>query len=194
MILRNLSLALVLLISSISFGQAIPVSAEPHKCGSERTAVKTLADNIRLNELIVYGNVKALRALPAPKKVPNDLPRLVAEKQQYRVHAWLLGFKLEDDDEDYHLVISEVGDASLTMIAEIPSPGCAPKYGDLFQKEREFVAGLPMPKREGKMHLAEKPIEVIIDGVLFYDHPHGQTGVAPNAVELHPVTRIELAK
>jgi hypothetical protein len=29
-----------------------------------------------------------------------------------------------------------------------------------------------------------------VTGVLFFDVPHGQTGVAPNAVELHPVIGI----
>jgi hypothetical protein len=26
-----------------------------------------------------------------------------------------------------------------------------------------------------------------VTGVAFFDFPHGQTGVAPNAIELHPV-------
>jgi hypothetical protein len=26
-----------------------------------------------------------------------------------------------------------------------------------------------------------------VTGVLFFDYPHGQTGVAPNAIEVHPV-------
>jgi hypothetical protein len=26
-----------------------------------------------------------------------------------------------------------------------------------------------------------------ITGVAFFDFPHGQTGVAPNAIELHPI-------
>jgi hypothetical protein len=28
-----------------------------------------------------------------------------------------------------------------------------------------------------------------VTGVGFFDFPHGQTGVAPNAIELHPVLR-----
>jgi hypothetical protein len=32
-----------------------------------------------------------------------------------------------------------------------------------------------------------------IDGVGFVDFKHGQRGVAPNAIELHPVTRFSVA-
>jgi len=28
-----------------------------------------------------------------------------------------------------------------------------------------------------------------VTGVAFFDYDHGQTGVAPNAIELHPVLR-----
>jgi hypothetical protein len=30
-----------------------------------------------------------------------------------------------------------------------------------------------------------------VTGVAFFDYEHGQTGVAPNAIELHPVLRFQ---
>jgi len=36
-----------------------------------------------------------------------------------------------------------------------------------------------------------KPIKVRVTGVVFFDRVHGQIGVAPNGVELHPVLDIE---
>ncbi len=36
-----------------------------------------------------------------------------------------------------------------------------------------------------------KPVRVRVTGVLYFDRVHGQIGVAPNGVELHPVLAIE---
>jgi len=36
-----------------------------------------------------------------------------------------------------------------------------------------------------------KQIRVRVTGILFFDRLHGQIGVAPNGVELHPVLDIE---
>ena len=33
-----------------------------------------------------------------------------------------------------------------------------------------------------------------VTGVAFFDYDHGQTGVAPNAIELHPVLRFACLK
>ncbi len=50
------------------------------------------------------------------------------------------------------------------------------------------------PRRFGDGMLT--PVEVLefkgratVTGVGFFDIPHGQTGVAPNAIELHPVLK-----
>ena len=36
------------------------------------------------------------------------------------------------------------------------------------------------------------PVTIIVTGVGFFDFLHGQTGAAPNGIELHPVLKIEL--
>jgi cellulase/cellobiase CelA1 len=36
------------------------------------------------------------------------------------------------------------------------------------------------------------PIKIKINGIFFFDFKHGQTGVAKNGGELHPVLHIEL--
>ena len=36
------------------------------------------------------------------------------------------------------------------------------------------------------------PLTLVVTGVGFFDFLHGQTGAAPNGIELHPVLRIEL--
>jgi hypothetical protein len=161
-------------------------------CGVERRPVKTLADNPGL-EKVVLANVTALRALPAPKTWGNSMPRLASEHKVYRIKALLLGYKLEAD-QDYHLVLAELGKPKVTMIAEIPSAECAQERAEKFTKERAFVESIHKPEAVGKMVWFQKPVEVVITGVLFWDKIHGQTGVAPNGIELHPVLAIERAR
>jgi len=51
------------------------------------------------------------------------------------------------------------------------------------QKAREVITALPEQVA---------PINVIVTGVGFFDSPRGQTGAAPNGIELHPVLKIQL--
>jgi hypothetical protein len=39
-----------------------------------------------------------------------------------------------------------------------------------------------------------KPIRLRVTGVLYFDRVHGQAGVAPNGVELHPVLDVEVIR
>ncbi len=81
--------------------------------------------------------------------------------------------KRSEDDLDYHLVLRS---GSRTMIAETPSPLC--------------TKGATATRRK-QMTAARKAARVCtrarVVGVAFFDYNHGQTGVAPNAIELHPV-------
>lgn len=75
------------------------------------------------------------------------------------------------------------------MIAEIPDPGCAAGSAvgtTLARARRELVAefGAPIPER---FEPVRGTPAVRIAGVVFFDVLHGQRGVAPNGVELHPV-------
>jgi hypothetical protein len=78
-----------------------------------------------------------------------------------------------EDDLDYHLVLRS---GSRTMIAETPSPLCtrgATAYRRRQMSDSRRVARICRRARVG--------------GVAFFDFLHGQTGVAPNGIELHPV-------
>jgi hypothetical protein len=96
----------------------------------------------------------------------------------------LTEIKLESDD-DYHLVVSQAGK---TMIVEVPSPGCARAgaWACLVSRTRSAI--------DGKYTVTASPsypaATVTMRGIGFFDYPHGQTGVAPNAIELHPVLQI----
>jgi hypothetical protein len=62
------------------------------------------------------------------------------------------------------------------MIAESPAPGCYPRA---------------TTQRQLQMRRARAAIRVCarasVTGVAFFDFKHGQTCVAPNAIELHPI-------
>lgn len=186
---KNKTVTAAIILFIILASAAIPAHAT---CGTERWDVKTLADSAAAHVLAhspVTSSVTQLRQLESPSSWSNTLPRQDAENQTYSVRAWVLGYKLEGD-QDYHVVLSEVGDKTLTMIAEIPSPECVPKYADKFTFARLQLAHIHKPTAKGKMVWFSSPQEAKIVGVLFFDKPHGQTGLAPNAVELHPILSI----
>ena len=75
----------------------------------------------------------------------------------------------------------------MTMIVEIPSPdcagACASGHREDFRKARAVITALPAQFA---------CVTVVVTGVGFFDVSHGQTGAAPNDIELHPVLNIEL--
>jgi hypothetical protein len=116
-------------------------------------------------------------------RIPNS-----AETQVYRIHATLKEFK-QEADSDFHLVLT---DGTNTMIAEIPDPACvhgsSPFLAGIANARKEFTA-----KYSPGDYWQVANVPVVVTGVGFFDTPHGQTGVAPNAIELHPVTDIQFS-
>ena len=94
--------------------------------------------------------------------------------------------KLEDD-KDIHLVISIPNAPKKTMIVEFPKPTCVAssfKRYRIARARRQFVNDCGSVSASSWLKLAGR---VTIMGVGFWDDKHGQIGVAPNAIELHPV-------
>jgi hypothetical protein len=80
-----------------------------------------------------------------------------------------------ESDDDFHAVLSN---GRRTMISESPAPTC---------DSRAF------PVRQAQMAAARRALRLCaraqVTGVAFVDFDYGQTGVAPNAIELHPIPR-----
>ena len=164
----------------------------PH-CGVERWAVKTGTDpaaaQIDLSK-VTDTSVAQLGALPIPAGWSQDAGRLAgsAEGQVWRIHATLVKYK-QEADSDYHLVLSADGK---TMIAEIPAPACVADTS-------AWAAQITHARKQFDQVFAPgdfwQPagVPVIVTGVGFFDALHGQTGVAPNGIELHPVLDIQIA-
>lgn len=189
------------------------------RCGIERWPVKTLGDadagKVRL-DAPVQTTITDLRNLqrPFPEDVsgPPDGRSGEVELTVYTVRADLVGAKVETDS-DVHLVIADPTDSLATMIAEFPDPGCieATDPGLVAQMTearqavlqvspsvvRLMAAGGPIPAeaidaRTGKPRLQPLTGTAQISGVGFFDRLHGQDGVAPNVIELHPVLTFTL--
>src|SRR5262249_42707776 len=105
------------------------------------------------------------------------------ELTTYQINGILKVIKKEPD-EDYHLVIADVIDPTLTMIVEAPAPSCA--EGSVFANNIALVRQT-LDRRFGEFTRLEPNVPVSVTGVAFFDVLHGQEGVAKNGIELHPL-------
>lgn len=162
----------------------------PDHCGMERWAVKTSADGATVNYQPIERTIAALNMLPAPTRAELDAKpntRFPAELSTYTVTGYLVGFKAEAD-EDFHIVIADLTDPKITMVAEMPSGNCVPPG----IKASSSDLRVSWEKRFGKAstkfkRFKAKKIKIKITGIGFFDFLHGQTGVAKNGFELHRV-------
>jgi hypothetical protein len=77
-------------------------------------------------------------------------------------------------DQDLHLVLEN---GSAHMIAESPmAPVCTVKATAYRRRQMRDARNAARPCTEAR-----------VVGVAFWDFRHNQTGVAPNAIELHPI-------
>jgi hypothetical protein len=123
------------------------------------------------------------------KRGPGGSRGSGAESTVYEVTARLVEAKLEGDS-DIHLVIRSLT-SSGTMIVEFPAVTCASgatagARTRMKNARNAFVAACGMSGSSSFEMLKGK---ATLRGVGFFDFLHGQTGVAPNGIELHPVIR-----
>jgi hypothetical protein len=159
------------------------------ECGVERWPVKTLTDTraARVNFAPVDSTVIDLRSLQPPN-ISRSAQRQAGEFTTYRLSVRLRSFKIESDS-DIHLVVADTRDATKTMIVELPNAGCTRTAGS---KSRQLMASA----RRALLRSCGSPSSgsfhpltatATITGVAFFDVLHGQRGVAPNGIELHPL-------
>ena len=172
----------------------------------ERWAVKTAADadaQQLTSQPSTSTTIADLTALAVPALLPPDGRSEGAEKTVWELSATLQEFRAESDG-DYHLVIAD--DQGNTMIAEIPNPGdiTAPSYfADQITNARtafdnhfqivEIINAPTAPPAQAvgaEAQFQQVAAPVTLTGLGFFDFNHGQAGVAPNAIELHPVINI----
>jgi hypothetical protein len=138
-------------------------------CGVERWTVKTLQDRPvllpRKRTTVAY-----LVSLPRPLALPDY--RLPFERHIFQVIARVTLIRSEDD-RDLHVVLRQ---GRKHMIAEAPAWSCT--------RRAKLYRRLQMAHARQAVRLCRR---ARVTGVAFFDFKHGQTGVAPNAIELHPI-------
>jgi hypothetical protein len=150
-----------------------------------------------------------------PSRGDNTTRIVPDETNVVRVQARLVQWKAEGDS-DYHLVLTDDtldftqgrGEASgHSVIGEIPDPGClAGSHGE-FGTQSPFLTigdgtmGITAARQQlenafpnadfngGWNDGGGAHVEVV--GVTFFDKAHGQTGRAPNNLEIHPLVAIK---
>jgi hypothetical protein len=168
----------------------------------ERWTVKTAADpdaQALTNQVPTPGTIADLTALPVPPVLSPNGRSDGAEKTVWSLQATLTAYAAEADG-DYHMVIAD--QAGRTMIAEIPKPGDIPGRSyfaaEIANARNAFDAHFqieespdqPTPTGTGSSPFRDVRIGVTLLGLGFFDFDHNQRGVAPNAIELHPVVNI----
>jgi hypothetical protein len=167
-------------------------AASSGSCGVERWSIKTGtdADEAKINvQSTTPTTIASMRALAKPASLPSNNRIQPTETTVFRIQATLNQYKLENDS-DYHLVISDSN--GQTMITEIPDPACVGSSSRLRTSIQKARAAFNA-KYTVTTSFQTANVPVTVTGVGFYDFLHGQTGVAPNGVELHAVLDIQFA-
>ena len=152
-------------------------------CGVERQSVKTGQDaaagaiDVRQATATTVG---ALGALAAPSRPGTRVQG--PETTLWTVHATLTAYKLEADSDD-HLAL--VDDQGHTMIAELVDPHCL--GGSRWAQQIAAARAVFDHRFTVGSRYRTTSVPVTVTGVGFFDKAHGQRGMAPNAIELHPV-------
>ena len=183
---RLCAILLLVLVALPCAGQAKP------DCGLERWSVKTLADSHGPAVSRSLPRMTTIRELVGYQAPPKQLlrkanaTRFLEETAVYQVQALVIGYKREADS-DFHIVLADPENPKITMIAEIPAGACVPpEFKEVFDAlQASFAANFSKPTTA--FHRLRVPVPAVFTGVGFFDFLHGQTGVAPNGFELHPV-------
>jgi hypothetical protein len=181
----------------------VTLTVQSPTCGIERWSVKVGTDPdvhlVNLNNPVrtTIAELGALTPPPDPPGPPSDARVPPTEATVYVIDATMTLYKKEAD-VDYHVVLQD--NSGHTMVAEIPSPACIIAQNPN-GPGRVLV---PSPLQQGIANSRAKfdarftattffqtaNVPVRVTGVGFFDFIHGQSGVAPNGIELHPILDI----
>jgi len=164
-----------------------------NKCGGEehwaqKVLIDKAADSIDLT--ILPATIKDLTSIDTKlpeNKYKESKPRMEIERHIYQIKHCIISDILRENDNDLHLVIED-GHGN-HMIAEVPDELCADAKKSDWSGNFEEVRITVLKYANNYRHFL-----FTVTGVLFVDKSHGQTGVAPNSIELHPIIDIKKEK
>ncbi len=157
------------------------------RCGHELWDLKTLSDP-RLNLIYARPRLTSIIAINA-RQMPRRTPTLRSrgyERHVWRLVAQITNFKLARNGD----ILLVLFDKSDYMIAKMPAAECVPstaRYRRATINTRHLFES-----RCGTATRRWQDLGAVVDlqGVGFWNFPHGQRGHARNYAELHPLTRI----
>ena len=154
--------------------------------------MKTLSDRdaTRVNFTPVLTTVSDLTSHATHCEAGPDQRVYDEEFQTYEVTGRLEIVRVEDD-RDYHVVLSDLVDRSITMITEVVEPACEGAVSSPFVSMLKEARTAFLNLFAGSMASSLVGRVFRVRGVGFYDFNHGQIGRARNCIELHPVIRIQ---
>lgn len=117
-------------------------------------------------------------------KYTESRPRMKIEKQIYKIKHCFITDVLRENDNDLHLVIED-GNGN-HIIAEIPDASCPDAQQSEWSGYFESSRAMMLRYANNYRHYM-----FTITGILFVDKSHGQTGRAPNNLEIHPILEIK---
>ncbi len=199
---KHTLLFLSVFISLISFAQTsgLQKTEQPEEeerqtdsaCGgTERWSVKVMTDALAssVNYAPLQSTVAGLLAITTPFPDPYMIRQAGIESNTYQITCNIT-VKKEETDADCHLVLS---DGTHTLIGEIPNAACSTAVSSAhafqYAAARSFIDAHIAMGNVNNVNIGQ----VTITGVAFIDPPHGQTGAAPNNIELHPILDIHFA-
>ena len=158
------------------------------QCGVERWSIKTGTDSgawsINLSSYI-SSSIYNMHQSTQPSSLPCCSRLSPRETTQYRLSGTLIKYN-KQTDKDYHLVIKD--GAGRTMIIELADPNCV--------SGSAFASGISRARSQfdarftATSTMKSTSTPVTIKGIGFWDYKHGQIGIAPNGIEIHPVLDI----
>ena len=187
--MRRAVLGAIMLLASASAAFACGTERWPVKVGTDRDATKVATSP-------QVATIAQLRSIAAPARPNSRRSTRFAptELTTFQVKGILRVIKKETD-QDYHLVITDPINPRVTMIVESPDPTCASgsQFLDSITSVRTMLDRTLQLDRvfSPENSRSELSMPVTVTGVAFFDVLHGQEGVAPNGIELHPILMID---
>jgi hypothetical protein len=176
-----------ILLAAAVAAQTYESPAVARYCGSERRPVKTLSDPEAQKLDFQFATTVTVEKMVtlSPPSYSENRPRSSIETMAFRIRALVYGYK-EESDGDLHVVLKGVW--GQTMVIEFPSSECLAHSASAAQiRAARADFEKTFPHRSSKFVVVADRVLVEVVGVGFFDKVHGQRGVAPNGIELHPV-------
>ena len=103
------------------------------------------ADAGRVDAVPIWASVSQLRQLPRPlERLPHNQRIAPYELRTFHVIA-VVREVLSEEDSDLHVILHDIEDPTMTMVAEIPDSSCAlgSRHGSAFVEARRSLQQAP---------------------------------------------------